>query len=100
MLMWNGSEPVDGPNERRLCYGHLLASHQKSGSSSGYNSAGQKMAAMEVDPFQIGVHGQSPLVRMHVVDQPNVNENASTSGPKNSISNWRSAIGPGCRMSW
>jgi hypothetical protein len=33
------------------------------------------------------------------VDQPNVKANASTPGPKNSISNCRSAIGSGCRIS-
>jgi hypothetical protein len=33
-------------------------------------------------------------------DQPNVNAKASTPEPINSISNWRSAMGFGCRTSW
>jgi hypothetical protein len=40
------------------------------------------------------------LARPGVLRQPNVNAKASTPGPKNLISNWRSGIGFGCRISW
>ena len=33
-------------------------------------------------------------------DQPKVNAKASTPGPRNSISTWRSEMGLGCRISW
>jgi len=40
----------------------------------------------------LGTHVQ------RVVDQPKVNTKASTPASRNAISNWRSTIGPGCRI--
>ena len=43
--------------------------------------------------------GENSLVRWSRADQPNVKAKASTPEPRNSISNWRSAMGWGCRIS-
>ena len=50
---------------------------------------GNTALALEVLP-------KSPQTRTH---QPNVNANASTPASRNSISNVRSTIGPGCLIS-
>ena len=44
--------------------------------------------------------GESPWFDGYAADQPNVNAKASTPEPRNSISNCRSAMGFGCRISW
>ena len=94
-----GVGPRPDPGERRL--GGLRGGRQQYAELRGGGQSGgaDQMAATKVDPFQIAVHGQSLLVRMLLVDQPNVNAKASTFGARNSISNWRSAMGPGCRIS-
>src|SRR3954454_4141234 len=54
---------------RRDCDG---CEHAKLGASGGYCRGADKMAAMEVDPFRTGVHGQPPWFECHLLRRCNV----------------------------
>jgi hypothetical protein len=91
-------------DRRDFCLDPLCRSrtdHPELRGGDGHRGGAKEAASILVDFVRDldRIHWAASKIGRFVADQPNVKAKASTPGPKNSISNCRSAMGPGCRIS-